>query len=123
MISFEFQGQTHSFKNPSFGNTNDLAFQRINRKSRSGDLIVFRDTAWPITESFSLTFDFLKEEDLERLQNLIHISTGEILKYTDFEGRIWEGIIQNPETEAVQASKTSWTINVIFEGEYVDCIN
>jgi hypothetical protein len=118
-ISFIYQGTTHVFRRPDLGNTDDLNFQRINRRSRGGDINIFRDTEWPKTETQSLKFTFTKESDLRRLLNFIGFTLGQIIQYVDHEGVTWEGVIQNPTAEGTQTGRSIYEISIIFEGDQV----
>lgn len=118
-VKFTFNGQDHVFRQPTMGNRDDISFQRINRRSRGGDVIIFRDDDWPKTETLALTFDFDQEVDKNRLLYLLKISLGEELTYLDHENKLWSGVIQNPDTEAVQTGRNSFIIQVVFEGDMV----
>jgi hypothetical protein len=119
MVTFVLNGVSHQFRNPSLGNIDELSFQRINRRTRGGDLIIYRDSDWPKTEVQNLTFTFPKEADAQRMLQLVRNSIGQLMQYTDHENRTWEGIIQNPATELVQTNRSIWTINILFEGDLV----
>lgn len=119
MITFTYKSINYQFRNPTIGNRDQLSFQRVNRRTRGGDLTIFRDTDWPKTEVLSLTFDFDKEEDYRRLLNLIKISIGDQINYLDHENKQWSGIIQNPDTEGSQAGLNSFQIQVLFEGDMI----
>ncbi len=118
-IKFTFESVDYFFRRPTLGNKNELAFQRISRRSRGGDLIIFRDEDWPKTETLSLTFDFLKESDATDFLYFISLTLGSFVYYTDHENRQWLGVIQNPDAECVQAGRYSYQVSIIFEGDQV----
>ncbi len=118
-ISFIYQGTTHLFRRPNLGNTNDIAFQRINRRTRGGDITIFRDTDWPKTETLALKFTLTKEADLRRFLNFIQLTIGQIIQYVDHNGDTWQGVIQNPDAEGVQTGRSTYEIGIIFEGDKV----
>lgn len=118
-VRFVLGDMDETFKAPIMGNTNDLSFQRVNRRTRGGDLTIYRDPDWPITEVLSLTFSFTLEADADRLMQVIRSTTGRIINYYDHEGHTWLGVIQNPETQKVQVSKNSYQVQLNFEGDLV----
>ncbi len=122
MISFIHRDRTYLFRNPEFGNTNELSFQRVNRSSRGGDLILFSDADWPKTEALSLTFSFAEEVDMRRFIELLKVSVGEQIAYIDHEATMWNGVFQTPEAVASQVGRNSYEITVIYEGDQVMAI-
>jgi hypothetical protein len=118
-VAFIHEERVYCFRRPIFGNGDDISFQRVNRRTRGGDLVIFRDIDWPKTEVLNLTFNFVKENDGHRMMELIRISVGDIVEYVDHENRHWEGVIQNPTAELVQTGRSRWTVNLIFEGDLV----
>lgn len=118
-VRFTFNGQDYSFRRPILGNTDQIAFQRVNRRSRGGDLIMFRDSEWPKTETLSLVFDFLTESDADRLVTLVKDSCGILMLYTDHENKTWQGFITNPDTTKTQQGRTSFHVPITFEGDMI----
>lgn len=119
MVSFIFRERDYIFKNPELGNVDSIEFQRVNRTSRGGDRIIFRDNQWPVIETQDLTFNFADEQDYRRLMVLVNESVGEEIYYRDHENRLWLGFIQNPDTTGTQTAKNSWQVPIIFEGALI----
>ena len=119
MITWTYNNIDYNFRNPVFGNEDQLSFQRINRKTQGGDLTIFRDNDWPKTEVLKLIFSFDKESDRNYLLEFVRLSTGQIVQYRDHENRLWEGFITNPGTEVVQSGKNAFVIEILFEGDLV----
>lgn len=118
-VTFTYNGSNFSCRNPSMGNMDEISFQRINRRSRGGDLILFRDADWPKTEVLQLTFNFSQESEGRNLINLIRATIGKFIYYRDHENRLWYGVIQNPDAELVQPGKNTWQVHISFEGDQV----
>lgn len=118
-VRFTYQGVNYDFRRPIIGNTDELSFQRVNRRTRGGDLVLFRDPDWPKTEVLSLTFDFDTDAEAHRLLNFIKASIGTNMTYRDHENRVWSGVIQNPDAEIVQIGRFSFRLTVLFEGDQV----
>jgi len=116
-VKFEFNQYTWLFRRPDLGNQDEIAFTRVNRKTRGGDLIIFRDADWPKTEVQIIKFDFNSEAELRSMQNMIRQTLGSVMYYTDHENKRWVGFIQNPDTEAVQSGLNNYTITLKFEGD------
>lgn len=102
-------------RSPDFGNTDALEIRRINRKTRGGDLLVFRDPQWPKTRTFQVKFQFLKEADLSRLLDFIHRTLGQIVTFVDHEGRSWNGIIITPGDEVSQPGTNNYAGQFTFQ--------
>lgn len=119
-VIFTYNNTYFTFRNPSIGNSDEISFQRINRRSRGGDLILFRDQDWPKTEVLHLTFNFSQEDEARRLINLIRATIGKFINYRDHENRLWSGIIQNPDAELVQVGKNTYQIQINFEGDQIE---
>ncbi len=115
--TFTFGTRDYAFRRPVLGNSNDLAFQRINRRTRGGDLIIFRDADWPKTETLNLTFDFDTDAEMKRFLGMVRETAGQFIYYRDHENRLWYGVIQNPDTKATQTGRNSYVISVTFEGD------
>jgi len=118
-VQFTFNGQNFDFRRPILGNKDDLSFQRVNSRTRGGDVIIYRDNEWPKTETLTMTFDFDQESDYRRLLEFIRFTLGTIIRYRDHENKLWEGVITNPQTEGTQTGRSSYQVEVIFEGDMV----
>lgn len=118
-VTFLFGTRELEVRRPDLGNIDELSFQRVNHRSRGGDIIIFRDPDWPKTEVQNLNFTFPTEADAEEFKNFVRETAGELLQYTDHENRVWSGVIQNPDAELVQGGRSAWTINILFEGDQV----
>ncbi len=116
-VTFQYLQYTWQFRRPNLGNQDELSFQRISRKTRGGDLIIFRDAEWPKTEVQIIQFDFNTEAELRNMQNMIKLTLGSYMYYTDHENKRWLGFIQNPDAEGVQSGINHYTITLKFEGD------
>lgn len=114
---FTYGTKNYDFRRPILGNRNDIAFQRINRRTRGGDLIIYRDTEWPKTETLNLTFDFDRDEVMKAFLVMLRETAGNFIYYRDHENRLWYGLIQNPDAKATQEGRSTYKISIIFEGD------
>lgn len=104
-------------RNPNFGNTENFQFSRINRESRGGTLLVFRDPTWPKREALAITVDFLKQQQKLDLLAFFQTSLGQEIGLLDNENRQWKGIIVNPDSEVTHVGKDNYSVTFEFEGE------
>lgn len=108
---------TITLPRPEIGNTKRLDFTRINRRSRGGDLIVFRDPSWPKTITLALTFNWLKETDKTVLFQFMLDNLGKEVEYRDHYGKVWDGFIMTPTAQVTRESKNNRTITLEFQGQ------
>lgn len=111
--------RNYNFRRPLLGNSDSIAFQRINRRTRGGDIIIFRDNEWPKTEVLNLTFDFTTDDEAQAMMNMLRYTAGWFIHYRDHENRLWFGIVQNPDTEVSQTGINHFMVEVRFEGDQV----
>ncbi len=116
-VAFQSAQYTWEFRRPQLGNQDEISFQRISRKTRGGDLIIFREAEWPKTEVQIIQFDFNTEAELQKMKGMIRQTLGTIMFYTDHENKRWVGFIQSPDAEAVQSGINHYTITLKFEGD------
>jgi hypothetical protein len=61
----------------------------------------------------------LTETQIDELQTFLQATVGQEIGITDWEGRLWSGVIVDPDEVATQDSKgeRGWTVSFQFEGE------
>ena len=101
---------------PEFGNKDRLAFNRVNRETRGGTLIVFADPIWPKIQTLVLTFTALRKPEVEALQEFLDDYVGQELGMIDWEKRFWRGIVVSPGVDVIEDSFNSYTVSSEFEG-------
>jgi hypothetical protein len=104
-------------RNPDFGNNDRLSFQRINRVTRGGTLVVFADPNWPKQEVLSVTVSWLKRQEADALLTFIQDSLGQEIGLLDWEGKQWRGIITTPDASITHNGRHNRVISFEFEGE------
>lgn len=108
---------TVELRAPNLDNRERLAFNRINRETRGGRLIVFADPIWPQINTLVLSFSGLTKAEVDGLQDFMRNYLGKEVGLTDWEGHQWVGIITSPTESAVQDGKGGqWSISLEFEG-------
>lgn len=108
---------TVTLRDPDFGDTDTIESRRIQRKSRGGDLIMYRDPMWPKTETFTFEFSYLKRQDLMNLVLFIEETLGQEITLTDYNGRVFQGIITTPSEELAQSGLENFTTKFSFQVE------
>jgi len=96
---------TVHLRSPKLGDERRLATTWVRERSRSGELIGFADPSWPKTETVSLQFEALSEDQATDLLAMAHESLGEEIGYLDYDGRQWRGIITTPTAEILQLGR------------------
>jgi hypothetical protein len=111
------QGSTSiAFPRPEPGNVLRFDFSRINRRSRGGDLILFRDEQWPKTKTHTLTFNWLSEIQKQQLLTFMQNTIGQIVVYVDHYGYTWDGFIMTPAAQFTQESLNNKSVTLDFQG-------
>ncbi len=104
-------------RNPEFGNRERLGFNRINRETRGGSLIVFADPQWPKIKTVQVTLNSLSADQAADLKAFLRESLGKEIGLLDYENRQWRGIITNPDTEVANPGRCDYTAILEFEGD------
>ncbi len=115
-VTFTFGSFTFQVRKPDFGSSDKLEFSRINRRSRGGDLIIYRDPQWPESITLMLPFSFLGNKDIINFRKLFELSLGEQVTYQDHLGSTWTGIILNPAEPIVQYGIDRFSLKVELQG-------
>ena len=103
-------------RNPEFGNLDRLTFNRINRKTRGGTLVVFADPNWPKIQTLQVKFTYLTDQQAADLLAFFQLSLGKEIGLLDYEGRQWRGIITTPDPEISNPGRGDHSVGFDFEG-------
>ncbi len=110
-VILTFGTKTMTLRPPILGDMNSLEHAKINRRTRGGELIVFRDPSWPRTEKLHYRFENVSEKSAKDFLEFVDASLGQDITLTDYEGFNWTGIIVNPES----------IIEQIMRGKHYEC--
>jgi hypothetical protein len=116
---FDDPTTTLVLRNPEFGDKDRLGFNRINRETRGGTLIVFADPKWPKSQTLSVQVDALKQSQVSALLQFFKDSLGQEIGLLDWEGRQWRGIILTPDALVTHVSRQDRSVQFDFQGELV----
>jgi hypothetical protein len=100
--------------NPIFGDSLKFSNQGIKRVMPFGQLKVFKDSDWPVLETFTYDIYRLTETQKDDFINLLNFSTGLELTITDHNGAIRTGFIVTPTNEILTIQDECW-YDVHFE--------
>jgi hypothetical protein len=102
---------------PQFGNREGVQTTRINRETRNGTLIIYRDPLWP--EFFQLTVEFggLSETQGRGLLTFIESNLGLEIGIQDHEGHYWTGFITNPDEAVIQDGRERFSASLQIEAQ------
>ena len=106
-----------SLSTPNLGNLDRLSFNRIQRETRGGTLIVFADPDWPRIQTLVLSFSGLLNVEAQALLTFMDDYLGREIGLIDWEHRYWRGIIVTPDEPIVEDRFDSFTASFSFEGE------
>jgi hypothetical protein len=102
---------------PEMDNRDRNAYNRVQGETRGGKLRVYADPIWPKVRTLAVTITGLTETQIDDLHTFMAATLGQTIGLTDWEGRLWEGIITTPDEVATQDGKGRWTVSFEFEGE------
>lgn len=114
-VSFQYGSRTLSWKKYVFGNSENVNYSRINRKSAGGDLIVASASNNSIT-TLAFTLRMLTCDELEAIQSFLHDTVGQEIIFTDHESISWTGIITTPNSPKVQTGRNTYSLSLEFQG-------
>lgn len=103
-------------RNPDFGDRESIEVRRINRKTRGGDLVMYRDPAWPKYATYTYSFSYLSQDDLYKLIEFMKSTLGQEITITDYEGRVLSNcIITTPTEELTQDGVEDFRASFSFQ--------
>jgi hypothetical protein len=106
-----------TLRTPEFGNKDRLQFNRINRETRGGTLVIYADPIWPKPQTLVLTFSALLQQQAWDLLTFLEDHLGQEIGLIDHEHRYWRGVITNPDEAVVHDGPDRYTASIEFEGE------
>jgi len=106
-----------SLRAPNLGNKDRLAFNRIQRETRGGTLIVFADPIWPKVQTLVLQFSGLFRVEAQALLDFMEAHPGQEVGLIDWEHRYWKGVITSPAEPIIEDRFDSYSASFEFQGE------
>jgi hypothetical protein len=118
-FAYPITSPTHTLtlRGPELGNRERMQFQRINRETRGGTLIVFADPIWPKNDHLVMDFVGLTETETSQVRSFIKTTLGKQVTLRDWEGRRWVGVIVSPDNPVVRDGALCMnTVTIELEG-------
>lgn len=106
-------------RNPETDDRDRMAFNRINRETRGGEINVYSDPDWPSVNTLLFTVVALRREKIDALHQFLYDTLGQEIKLHDWTGTTWRGVVTSPgeiATEDGVGQCGTWTISFEFEG-------
>ena len=105
MITLTYDSTSIELPSPQLGNKDITTIEKINKRTRGGDTILFSDPDWPHQKEVKYDFDTLTLEQVTLLRNFVSSTLGLTVEFTDFEGNSFWGVINSPNFEIIQNSR------------------
>jgi hypothetical protein len=115
-ITLESQGLVLELKNPAPDNIFRTVSQRVSRESFGGETIVYRSPSWVGQESLLIDIANIHLDKYNEVLDFMTTSLGHFCLLTDWESRVWGGVIMNPENFLVFSKKGHFDIAIEFLG-------
>jgi hypothetical protein len=103
-------------RNPRFGNTQSLEFQRAAGATRSGTPYLARRAYWPAREMYKYEIAALTDTQLTQILEFIERNVGCYIYWVDHHGIYRGGYISEPASPAIRKSKSRGKIVLQFVG-------
>ncbi len=116
-IKFTFGSEEILLRNPAFGNIDTMGPRRIFRRTRGNQPKAYKACIWPVDLTFKFSFSDLDRRAMELLQAFLRLTLGKNVSLTDHEGRVWNGIILNPDSALKWQRDDRWGADIVFTGE------
>ena len=101
-------------KSPDFGNIDRTDANTINRESRHGTALGYKDPTWPIIRTKFYKITTLKKTDIDALKVFLVDTAGLKIKLTDHNGDEFTGFIVTGNNEIITL-KDNCSYDVTFE--------
>lgn len=105
------------FPAPDFDNQENFEFLRVNRRSRGGDLEIFRADYWPKNRVLVMSWSTLDYRMRKTMQDFVVRNLGlEVIVYS-YDDQIYVGVIRTPEAEFTEPTSGLHALKLEFETE------
>jgi hypothetical protein len=101
-----------TLRTPNFGDRDRNHYARINRESRGGSLTIFRDPNWPTQRVLVMDFSGVKDTEIVGILTFLETTLGKKVGFRDWEGRLWYGIITNPESPVITNRQNNSDVSI-----------
>lgn len=113
-------GHSVVLRNPEVDNIRRVAFDRVIRETRGGELTVYRDTTWNKVQTLQFTIVATKQSTFDSIQQFLLDTLGLEIVLVDWFGEEWVGVVTRPDEQFVEDNEGYWTFGFEFEGYKTD---
>ncbi len=113
VCSFTSGPDTITLVAPNKGNTDALNIGRLNKRTRGGDLLLFRANNWPRQNLLVMDIPMYSCEDVHAARIFFDKYLGQVMQYTDHENNTSNGIVSNT-FEIVEQNDVAFMFHVEF---------
>jgi hypothetical protein len=107
---------TLTLRNPDFGDSVEADPKKAMNISRSGTVNMVRQSFWSSKTNIQFTVTFCDPDLKEEILSFYEESLGQLVTYTDPEGREWEGILMTPSDPVIQTKRNEYQASFNFRG-------
>ena len=100
--------------NPEYGNIDRTDSNVINRESRHGTMLGYRDPTWPTIKTKAYTFKTMTKDEIDDLKAFLNTTAGLRIKLTDHNDEVFTGFIVTNDNEIITA-QDNCSYDVSFE--------
>lgn len=115
-VTFSWSTYSITLRKPEFSDTDEYSVFRVERTNRGGDLQIFQDPDWPITEILQMEFAYIDSTTAADFLIFLNHVLGQEVTFKDYVGRTWKGYILTPTGDVVQKGRYNYTIKMRFQG-------
>lgn len=105
---------TVTLRNPELGNIDRTDANIINRESRHGNALGYRDPTWPVFRTKFFSVQCLTKTVIDEFKAFLVLTAGLQIKLTDHEGSVFTGFIVTGSNEIITI-KDNCSYDVTFE--------
>lgn len=99
VVTFSLGSESVTLKIPEIGDVDKIDVTRVQEQTRGGDLIIYRDPVWPITETLKMKFIALTRIVSDEFLHFMMDTIGQQVTMVDWQGVTWLGIITTPDAQ------------------------
>lgn len=118
-IIMQCASDTIEIRNPELGNSETIDPKRALNETRYGNLTIYRNPIWPKKTTLEFDLTTITRAKALELHDFLFNCLGQEITLTDYESRIWLGVITNPEAliNELQSGDCNYSSNLVFVGE------
>ena len=114
-VIFTCGDDTITIRKPEFSDTVDYKQFRVQRNTLGGALQIYKDSMWPIYETFDMNWIYLNETDATALLIYLQNTIGKKMTFQNHFGEVFLGFIITPFEHILQPKRVGWSAEFTFQ--------